>query len=393
MRFPAGISGNPRLPRAQLIPILPNTKMPTPKETAAAQNAEPELFPVEDLTQPLALHSKRTERQRRKRERLASAKSSSLQPIGLLDLPVELLLSILELLRPSDLFALCRVSKTLRAFCFAKEASIVRRVINLRYPILERCFARPVLLRDVDPAIQPLLRSPDRQDLKLSHRIAHQNIPPPDDALHCTCLTCVVRWNALCAVVDFAHWQDNLDDGVPIPTIPRGTLPSWNRGLLERNRRVVLDALTSPLWYARVLEAHLDSTTRSIRRHSQNKADRRRHFHLAEAEVRAGSDGFLEREGPPTFDYPYSRELYYMLEAFLPGRSWVATRQKWVYASHGVEWHQIDLAMLVKADAERQQLHQSSVIQAPCALAEGHQTSRLVVGDAHQVVAGSTSLV
>ncbi len=339
--------------------------MPPTKEPAV-QEAEGDLSPVEDLTQPLPLRSKRTERRRRKLEKLAN-RSSALRPIGLLDLPYELLMAILELLRPSDLFALCRASRPLRAFFLAEEASIVRRVVNLRYPILERCFLRPVLMRDVAETIQPLLRSNDRPDLSHSHRIAHQNIPPPDDAFHCTCLTCVVRWNALCAVVDFARWQDNLDNGVPIPTIPRGSFPSWNRDLLARNRRVVLNSLTRPLWYARVLELHLDSTTRSIRRHSLNKADRRPHFHLTEEEMRLGTDVFLQREGPPTFDYPYSRELYYMLEAFLPGRSWVVAHRKWVYVSQTQEWHQNDLAMLVRMDATRRHLHKSSALQVPCA--------------------------
>lgn len=355
----------------------------------AAQDTEGDLSPVEDLTQPLALRSKRTERRRKKLEKLANSKSSAPRPIGLLDLPYELLMNILELLRPSDLFALCRVSRPLRAFFLAEEASIVRRVVNLRYPILERCFLRPVLMREVEPAVQPLLRSPDRPDLNPSHRIAHQNIPPPDDAFHCTCLTCVVRWNALCAVVDFAHWQDNLDNGVPIPTIPRGTLPSWNRDLLARNRRIVLNSLTRPLWYARILETHLDSTTRSIRRHSLNKADRRPHFHLTKEEMKLGTDVFLQRQGPPTFDYPYSRELYYMLEAFLPGRSWVAADRKWVYVSQTQEWHQIDLAMLVRMDATRRHPHKNSALQVPCARAEGHQTPRLVGDNVHQVAGAS----
>ncbi len=360
--------------------------MPPTKEPAA-QDTEGGLSPVEDLTQPLALRSKRTERRRRKLEKLANnSKSLALRPIGLLDFPYELLMNILELLPPSDLFALCRVSRPLRAFLLAEEASIVRRVVNLRYPILERCFLRPVLMRDVEPAIQPLLRSPDRPDLNLSHRAAHQNIPPPDDAFHCTCLTCVVRWNALCAVVDFARWQDNLDNGVPIPTIPRGTLPSWNRDLLARNRHVVLNSLIRPLWYARILEIHLGATTRSIRRHSLNKADRRPHFRLTKEEMRLGTDAFLQQEGPPTFDYPYSRELYYMLEAFLPGRSWVVADRKWVYVSQTQEWHQHDLAMLVRMDATRRYPHTNSALQVPCARAEGHQTSRLVGDDVHQVV-------
>jgi hypothetical protein len=364
--------------------------MPPTKETVA-QDAESELTPVEDLTQPLALHSKRTERRRKKLERRAKSKSSSssLQPIGFLHLPYELLMGILELLRPSDLFAVSRVNRTLRTFLLSEEAGIVRRVVNLRYPILERCLLRPVLTKDIDPAIRPLLRSPDRPDLKLSHRIAHQNIPAPDDTIHCTCLTCLVRWNALSAVVDFAHWQDNLDQGVPIPTIPRGTFPPWNQKLLARNRRLILNALTGPLWYARILEAHLDSTTRSIRRHSENKADRRLHFRLTEEDMKAGTDAFLQWQGPPTFDYPYSRELYYMLEAFLPGRSWIAAHHKWVYVSQTQEWHEMDLELLVKMDATRRQLHQSHVAQGPCVQADGEQTSRLAEGDAQQAMASS----
>ena len=347
------------------------SKMPTPKETAAPEGP-PDLEPLQDLTQPLALRSKRTERRRKKLEKkeASSRRSSSAlggEPIGVLHLPVELLLAILELLRPSDLFALSRVSKQLRAFLIADEAAIVHRVVNLRYPILQRCLLRPLLMVDVDPSLQPLLRMPERPDLNRSHRIAHQNIPPPDDAFHCTCLTCIVRWNALCAVVDLAHWQDHLDNGVPIPIIKRGaSVPAWNRELLDRHRRVVLKALTSPLWYARILEAHLDSTTRSIRRHSQNKSDRRRHFLLTHEDERAGTDAFLQRNGPPTFDYPYSRELYYMLEAFLPGRSWLAERQKWVYLSQSREWHNTDLDLLAKMVAARRKAGVEDSGNQPC---------------------------
>lgn len=360
--------------------------MPQTKETVV-QDAECDLAPIEDLTQPLALHSKRTERRRKKFEKRAKSKTSlGLAPTGFLDLPYELLTGIFELLRPSDLFAVSQVNRTFRSFLLSEEAAIIRRVINLRYRILERCLLRPVLTKDIDPAIRPLLRSPDRPDLKFSHRIAHQNIPPPDDTIHCTCLTCVVRWNALCAVVDFAHWQDHLDKGMPIPTIPRGTIPPWNHKLLERNRRLVLNALSSPLWYARILEAHLDSTTRSIRRHSENKADRRLHFHPTEDEMKAGTDAFLQREGPPTFDYPYSRELYYMLEAFLPGRSWIAAQQRWIYVSQTQEWHEMDLELLVKMDATRRQVHQGHTSQGPCRNVDQGHAFDGVEGDRQQMM-------
>ncbi|KAK3906148.1 hypothetical protein C8A05DRAFT_12113 [Staphylotrichum tortipilum] len=363
--------------------------MLTPNETPAPDGAH-DLEPLQDLTQPLTLRSKRTERRRRKLEKKGASfrRSSSArggEPIGVLDLPVELLVAILELVRPSDLFALSRVSRQLRAFLLADEAAIAHRVVSLRYPILQRCLLRPLLMTDVDSSLWPLLRMPDRPDLNRSHLIAHHNIPPPDDAFHCTCLTCIVRWNALCAVVDFAHWQRHLDNGVPIPMIPRGAaVPSWNRDLLDRHRRVVLKALTSPLWYARVLEAHLASTTRSIRRHSQNKSDRRRHFLLTQEDEQAGTDAFLQRNGPPTFDYPYSRELYYMLEAFLPGRSWLAEHQKWVYLSSG-GWHDHDLDMLAKMVAARGKRDSGTSIQSCCAHSDHGDSPGRSLWDAYEV--------
>ncbi|KAL2185702.1 hypothetical protein L209DRAFT_756935 [Thermothelomyces heterothallicus CBS 203.75] len=335
--------------------------MPTKREIIA-QDAESELIaPVADLTRPLTLRSRRTERQRRKQQKRANSSSAAAHPARLVDLPLELMMAILELLRPSDIFALSQVNKELRAFVLANESAIAQPIIKLRYSILERCLPRPVGLEHVEPAIQSLLKSADRPDLG-AHRNAHQNIPPPDKTLHCTCMTCLVRWNALCAVIDFAHWQDHLDRGIPIPTIERGTNPRWNQELLERNRRVALNALNSPLWYARILEAHLESTTRSIRRHSQNKADRRRHYRVTAAEIRAGTDEFLQQNGHPTFDYPYARDLYYMLEAFLPGRSWISELQKWVYMPQTQEWHEADLRILVRMDEKRRQERQKSAV-------------------------------
>jgi hypothetical protein len=356
-------------------------KMPN-KKSATSQDEDYDLEPVEDLTQPLALHSKRTERRRRKQEKRATTTwSSADQPRGFLDLPLELMMGILDLLYPGDIFVLSRVNHELRSFLLANETSITRRIINFRYPILERCFVPPVLIERIEPAVQLLLKSPDRPDLALSHRTGPQNIPSPDNTLHCTCLTCMVRWNALCAAVDFAHWQDHLDKGVPIPTVPRGTVPEWNRELLVRNRRVVLKALTSSLWYARILQAHLDSTTRSIRRHSHNKADQRPHFHMTDEDMEAGTDAFLQREGPPTFDYPYSRELYYMLEAFLPGRSWIAASQKWVYIKQTQEWHEMDLGMLVNMDQMRRQMRQDPVVQASCSRGGGNDLTCSAEGE------------
>ena len=321
-------------------------------QETSSRNPErsPEL--LDDRTQPLPSHSRRSERRRRKLEKSSvCAAKLPFSTRGLLDLPYELLMAVLAFLRPSDLFVLSRISKQIHDFIALDEASIARAIVGLRYSTLERCLLRPVLMQDVDPAIRPLLNSPSRTDIRLSQRAVYQNIPPPDSSLTCTCLTCLVRWDILCAVVDFAHWQDHLDRGEPIPTIPRGTFPAWNQELVVWNARVVIKSLTSPLWYARILETHLESTIRSIRRHSQNKADRRPHFEMTDEDVRAGTDVFLQREGPPFLEYVFSRDSYYMLEAFLPGRSWIAERQRWVYVANGQQWHDMDVELVVQCAA------------------------------------------
>ncbi|KAL1841800.1 hypothetical protein VTJ49DRAFT_6553 [Mycothermus thermophilus] len=313
------------------------------------QKEDDDLLPRQDTTQNLELRSKRTERQRRKREKKAGSLTRAASDTQLLlGLPVELLTAILELLRPSDLLALARTSRVLHGFIFANEADLARRVIRLRYPILEQCFLRPVLMRDIDAAIQPLLQGSYRADLAGIQQwpFARISIPSPDYALHCTCLTCLGRWNALCVVVDFAHWQDVLDNGEPIPDIAPGTSPKWNQDLLARTRRIVLAALTSPLRYARLLEVHLESTRRSVLRHSRNKTDRRPHYRMTTD--MAETDAFLGQKGPPTVEFPYSREVYYLLEAFLPTRSWLTSQQRWGYIQRPDEWHQLDLDLLVR---------------------------------------------
>ena len=239
--------------------------------------------------------------------------------------------------------------------------------MSWRYSCLAQCFRLPVLIRDMqqrreqyrdgdsriedsggdeDIDVVSILQSSERQDRLGIHKRPYSHVPPPDPAEVCTCLTCVLRWSALCLIVDFAHWQADLDRGEPLPFWARSEpVPEWNRRLLARNADVVRKALSlrsprspsSPvgdvggLWHARLLEAHLDSTTRAHRRHAANKGNKRRRFRMTSEDVKAGTDAFLERSGPPTFDFPFHRDNYYMLEAYLPNRAWIAEREKWVY--------------------------------------------------------------
>ncbi|KAK8054588.1 hypothetical protein PG994_009655 [Apiospora phragmitis] len=341
---------------------------------------EDDLEPLEDKTEALTLRSKKTERAQKKQQLRAAKKQSKPAPRGLLlDLPYELLLEILYLLRPSDLFNLRRAGKGYDAFITSEESRISQHVVSWRYSCLAQCFRLPVLIRDmqqqqqqqqqqtrgdgaadhenghdehgeeddddIDIDIVSILQSPERQDRLGIHKRPYGHVPPPDPAKVCTCLTCVLRWSALCLVVDFAHWQADLDRGEPIPTWARSEpVPEWNRRLLARNADVVRKALslnspsssTTPggvggLWHARLLEAHLDSTVRANRRHAANKGNKRRRFQMTSQDVAAGTDTFLERSGPPTFDFPFHRDNYYMLEAYLPNRAWIAEKGKWMY--------------------------------------------------------------
>jgi len=316
-------------------------------------DARDDCEPLVDLTQALTLHSKRTERLRRRQQKNQKNKGSQPQWAmrGFLDLPYELMFSIITILRPRDVFALRRVCKPLRSFILGDEDRIAASIVSLRYSILAKCIRRPVLLEDVDPAAHPALLNPLRTEIQTIRKKPYQHVQSPDMSLTCTCLTCLLRWNSLCLVLDFAHWQDHLDKYEPLPPIPRGTNPPWNLELLARNADIVIQAVKSPLWHARILEAHLDATTRAIRRHRRNKGNRRHRFHLSEADERAGTDLFLEGEGPPTYDFPFHRDNYYMLEAYLPNRSWIKDQKQWVYLP--ADQHDKDVGMAIRWEAWR----------------------------------------
>ena len=299
---------------------------------------------LEDKTQVLPLRSKRLERLKKKQEK-KHYKSS--EPKHLLDLPEELLLDILTLLRPSDVFVFSRTSRWMHEFIQHHEPLLAKRIIDFRYAVLAKCFRLPKLLKDIDPSMHAALQSPERQEILTIHKKPYQHIQAPDSSLICTCITCLLRWNALNLCIDFAHWQDNLDSGSPIPMIARGTQPAWNQALTADNAQLVTAALaSSPLLHARILQAHLDSTVRAIARHAANKGNRRRRFRMSAAEVAAGVDAFLERCGPPSIDFPFHRDNYYMLEAFLPNRGWNGDEGRWMYVPESQ--HDTDVMFVVR---------------------------------------------
>jgi hypothetical protein len=46
-------------------------------------------------------------------------------------------------------------------------------------------------------------------------------------------------------------------------------------------------------------------------------------YGILEEDVRGRGDGFLGRRGPETFEFPWSRDKYYEVDAYVPGRKWV----------------------------------------------------------------------
>jgi len=288
---------------------------------------EPEE-PLVDTTTAIPLRSKRTERLQKKRHLKDKA---SKQHATWWDLPSELVINILTLLRPSDVFILSRVNQPLRQFILQEEAGICREILARRYAVLSKCFPLPVLLEMVDKEAHPALLSDERQAILNIHKRPYQHIKLPDQCLFCTCLTCMLAWNNLNLVVDFAYWQRSLDQGEPITMIPRGKSPEWNQNLISANADVVLKALGSMLWYVRILERHLNSTIGSIRRHGNNKGNKRRRFRMSAEDAEVETDLFLERSGPPSMDFPFHRDNYYMLEAYLPNRGWNAELGEWKY--------------------------------------------------------------
>ncbi|KAH7322612.1 hypothetical protein B0I35DRAFT_184948 [Stachybotrys elegans] len=297
------------------------------------------LEPLVDTTEALTLRSKRTERAQRKQGRKTAR--SRRQPTSILDLPAELALHIVVLLRPSDVLRLAQVDRAHHAFISADESGIAAAISRWRYGCLRQCFRLPVQMQDVDESMHAALQHEERQELLAIHKKPYQHVQPPDATRICTCLTCVLRWSALCIVVDFAHWQSHLDSGEPIPMVPRGEKPAWNEARLVINADKVWRAMKRPLWQARLLETHLASTVRSIRRHAANRGNRRRRFAMTPAEAASGTDAFLESRGPPTLDIPFHRDAYYMLEAYLPNRSWNGDEDCWTYVP--AEQHNLDL--------------------------------------------------
>jgi hypothetical protein len=266
--------------------------------------------PLEDKTAALTLKNKRTERMERRKVTRDKKRDAM---VNLAKLPTELLLEAVQYLAPHDVFHFSFVNRRFYKLVNANSGVIGDVIIASRYGILAQCFPTPKLLSDVEPSLRPLLSDPTRQTQLGIHKRPYQHIESPDPQQLCTCLTCILTWNNLSLVLDFSNWQPNLDTGKPIPMVPRGQAPEWNQQLVARNARIARKAIGDSLWHARILEVHLDSTIRAIKRHAKNKGNKRAHVAMTAEDAAAGTDDFLVKHGPPSLEFPYHRDEYYML--------------------------------------------------------------------------------
>ncbi|CAI6341952.1 unnamed protein product [Periconia digitata] len=301
--------------------------------------------PLEDKTGALSLHSKRTERQQKKQTKRDRKREAI---VNLTKLPTELILECLKLLTPGDVLIFGAVNRRFRSLVSRNFKVIGDAIIRERYAILSQCFPLPKLLTQIDPTARDALVNPQRQQMLAIHHKPYRHVRPLDPTVVCSCITCFMLWNNLCLALDFAHWQDNLDLGKPLPIIPRGQSPEWNEKLVQSYVRIVRKALYNSLWHARILELHLDSTIRAIRRHAENKGNQRKHVEMTDEEAGSGTDVFLAKPGPLSLEFPYTRDDYDMLEAYLPNRWWTRNsgHNRWIYTIAGK--HEQDLEHVMR---------------------------------------------
>lgn len=344
---------------AQLPAVAPKTAEPKgtsevytligPRKAAKKPALVDDDEPLVDTTESIPLKSKKTERMQKRQQKKLKKTTVTSETKSFLELPPELLQEVLGHLRPSDIFRLLRLNKSTRDFVLGNESLIAKDIIVYRYHTLARSFHLPVPLSKVDETAQAALLSKNWQDRLQIHKKPYQHIRVIDPAKVCTCMSCMLSWNNLNVILDLAFFQRHLDSREPIPMIPRGTYPEWNRKLTERNASIVERAMQSPLHYAAILQIHLNTIVGTLTRQvrvGKKTCHPRRLFHLSTTDIESGKDVFLERSGPPSYEFPFHRDNYYSLEAYVPNRKWDRDEQAWIYGTPGKP-HENDLSWVV----------------------------------------------
>lgn len=313
--------------------------------------------PLIDTTAALAKNSKKTKRLQKQQHRRKAKAAARARPESFLDLPAELLQEILGYLRPSDVYRVQLLNQATRDFILQHERSITRDILDRRYWVLRQCFPLPCHFDELDEPTKRALLNPRRERATEIHKKPYQHIKSLDPQKICSCPSCLLAWNNLNIVLDFAHFQKNLDHREPIPMIPRGTQPEWNVQLIESHAQIVERAMSSPLCYAAILQKHLASISGTILRQVRFPPHMPKHRHtkmifaktvhpnrlyrVTEKDAEDETDEFLERDGRPSFEIPFHRDNYYSLLAYVPNRKWDKEQHKWMY--YGGLGHERDL--------------------------------------------------
>jgi hypothetical protein len=130
----------------------------------------------------------------------------------------------------------------------------------------------------------------------------------------------------------------------PLPIIPRGKKEEWNEELLSRHREILRKAVLDRdgkggLIYAAILQRYLDVLVAALTRkisfkgkdgkiHTRRALMEGKDYGITEEDVLSQSDNFLERKGPETFEFPWSRDMYYEIDAYVPARKWIKPAAK-----------------------------------------------------------------
>ena len=249
---------------------------------------------------------------------------------GLADIPYELLLHVLNFLRPSDVLRLSLVSRSLMQFISCNENTIASAIISHRYQILARCFLLPlcvdILSETERDALQSQIARGQHNGKVLMHR--HLSLPSSSPDI-CICFACTVSWVKLNIILDQSHSQVVLNrEGFP-PTCHSESQEAVYNAILARHHAVVTRAIAHPLTYAAILEKHLVTTVGIISRNLAKTPDM---SSIIEHEVRSGTDVFLNREMARGASRIYtSRCGLYGKTVWLPGRKWNPAGNRWAY--------------------------------------------------------------
>jgi hypothetical protein len=336
--------------------------------------------PLIDTTAALPKNSKKNRRMQKAQERRQKKAASKINTF--LEFPPELLFEIFSYLRPTDIYRLMRLNHATKDFVLQHEMSIANDIMNRRYFVLHHCFPIPKPLSAVDTAAQTALLHPKRQQATELHKKPYQHILAPSSSELCSCSSCLLAWNDLNLILDLAHFQWNLNHRQPIPMVPRGTTPEWNNDLIQKHAGIVKKAIhSSPLTYAGILQVHLNTITSTLLRQTRfpphvpvhnhkakshlnqhpglNPADTvrpgktvhpMRLYNIREKDAEKEDDTFLERPGKPSYEFPFHRDKYYSLLAYVPNRRWVEGDYgdgHWSYYAQGSQAHERDLEFVI----------------------------------------------